>query len=320
MSISGHEACFVCRNPSWFEAMPAENGDTVSVMMNFTSEHEGWQGIPHGGVAMTALLDLADYAARYKNGVNLAYPLAAAWRFGDTVRVGERMLLEVRPQETGEFDLRMRRLDTEKIYLQAELKTNEPVSTVDFELPAIAGLFEAAATHQPLEVYENCFVCGRKRRHPGLERRFFRSGAGFDAAVVMVRFGDRRDRDKALAANFQQAEGRLHPGVLAALLDELCGWSGILAGDLYGFTVRFRLKINFLPEIGDELFGISPKPRVRGRGKRMFYYSHGVIYRRTEAGFTEVVAVAEGQWLAREELRRQFDTTSIKEDLSGIAF
>ncbi|NPA25012.1 MAG: hypothetical protein GXO34_04210 [Deltaproteobacteria bacterium] len=320
MSITGHEACFVCREPSWFEALPAENGDTVSVIMNFASQHEGWQGIPHGGVAMTALLDLADYAGQYKTGANLAYPLATSWRFGDTVRIGEKMLLEARPKEMGRFDLSMRRLHTEKIYLQAELKTQESAFGVDFELPPIDSLFDPATAHQPLEVYDNCFVCGRKRRRPGLERRFFRSGTGVEPVVVMVRFGDQRDRDRGLAANFQQAEGRLHPGVLAALLDELCGWSGVLAGDLYGFTVRFRLRINFLPEIGDELLGISPQPRVRGRGERMFYYPYGVIYRRTKAGFTEVVAVAEGQWLAREELRRQFVATRIEEDLSGIVF
>jgi acyl-coenzyme A thioesterase PaaI-like protein len=320
MSITGHEACFVCRSPSWFEELPVEEGGAVSVKMNFASQHEGWQGIPHGGVAMTALLDLADYAGQCKTGANLTYPLAVAWRFGDSVRIGERMMLKAWLKEVGRYDLSMRRLNAEKIYLQAELKTKEPVFTVDFELPPVDSLFDPEAVHQPLEVYDNCFVCGRKRRWPGLERRFFRSATGIDPAVVMVRFGDQRDRDKGLAVNFQQAEGRLHPGVLAALLDELCGWSGVLAGDLYGFTVRFQLKINFLPEIGDELFGISPEPRVRGRGERLLYYPRGVIYRRTEAGFTEVVAVAEGQWLAREELRRQFIATSIKEDLSGIIF
>ncbi|RLB70632.1 MAG: hypothetical protein DRH03_06850, partial [Deltaproteobacteria bacterium] len=88
---------------------------------------------------------------------------------------------------------------------------------------------------------------------------------------------------------------------------ELCCWSGVLAGDLYGFTVRFQLHLNRCPAIGDELFGISPAPLVRGRKVRKFYHPYGALYLEKPDGSLDVVAVAKGQWLAREELRLQFD-------------
>jgi len=321
MTISGHEACFICRQRNWFAPPPAVGPEKMTAGLEFALEHEGWQGIPHGGTAMSSLLDFADHAWNHYRGENLAYPLAAAFRFGDSVRIGDRMELEAVENEEGSgLLLKMFRPGAEKIYLAAELEPAVACRQVDFAYPEPDRLLAAGPGHQPLEVYDNCFVCGRKRQAPGLERRFFRSGEGFDPAVVMVRFGDARDRARGLARNFQQAEGRLHPGILATLLDELLGWSGILSGDLYGFTVRFRLTINFLPGIDDELFGISPAPPVKGRGERRFYYPKGVLYRLRENGAPEAVAVAEGQWLARDELRRQFIATRILEDLSGVVF
>ena len=96
--------------------------------------------------------------------------------------------------------------------------------------------------------------------------------------------------------------------------------AGVLAGDLYGFTVRFKLMINRLPTPDEEFFGISPTPEVRGRGARQFYMPKGALYQKQEDGSLAVIAGASGQWLAREELRQQFDESHIEEDLEGIVF
>ena len=93
-----------------------------------------------------------------------------------------------------------------------------------------------------------------------------------------------------------------------------------MAGDLYGFTVRFKLHINRLPTIGEELFGIAHTPLVRGRGSRKFYHPEGALYRKKEDGSLEIIAAATGQWLARDELSRQFYETQVVEDMSGIVF
>ncbi len=322
MAAKGHEACFICREWDWFNPPPAVDmeGQVLRTGLRFTSAQEGWQGIPHGGTAMSALLDFADYAGLHRRGENLAYPLAATFRFGDSARVGDRMELEAGFSDSGLLALKMRRPGRDKIYLQAELETAVAPGLADFPHPDPGLLLASGSRHEPLGIYDNCFVCGRKRRVPGLERRFFRSCETFAPAVVMVRFGDARDRARGLARNFQQAEGRLHPGILATLLDELLGWSGVLSGNLYGFTVRFQLTVNFLPGLEDELFGVSPAPPVRGRGERCFYYPQGVLYRRREGGVFEVAAAARGQWLARDELRRQFLEARVREDLGKVVF
>ncbi|MCD6430739.1 MAG: hypothetical protein J7L57_05925 [Deltaproteobacteria bacterium] len=317
MLINGHEACFVCKDNFCFSAVEnCEQG--VEAGMVFSHDHEGWQGIPHGGVAMTALLDLADHCWLQIKGENLVYPLEIDWRFADTVSIGDEMSLKAVVKDENSLLLSMRRQGSEKIYLSAEVRVATEAAGVDFPLLEPEMLLEHSAQHQALAVYDNCFVCGLKRQKPGLRRRFFRVVDNLPS--IIVRFGGCEIEDFQLASSFQQASGILHPGVLAALLDELCGWSGILAGDLYGFTVRFKLHLNRLPDLGEELFGVAPVPLVRGRGTRKFYHPKGALYQKKADGSLEVIAVATGQWLAREELRQQFDESHIEEDMSGIVF
>lgn len=324
MKTTGHEACFVCKEKFCFLDINDCDSGVYSEMV-FGSEHEGWQGIPHGGVAMTALLDLADHCWLRVKGANLTYPLTIEWRFADVVTIGDKMHLWARVKDDSTILLSMQRQGSEKIYLRAEVRVNAELVKVDFGLPEPHELLQGGSKHYPLEVYDNCFVCGRKRQLPGLQRRFFKTEINpdntgdQDFSAIIVRFGG-AGTGADLSARFQQAPNRLHPGVLAALLDELCGWSGVLAGDLYGYTVRFKLNINRLPEIGDELFGFSPTPEVRGRGARKFYHPAGALYRQKDDGSTEIFASASGQWLAREELRQQFDESHIVEDLKGIVF
>ncbi|MBN2807943.1 MAG: hypothetical protein JXR80_00425 [Deltaproteobacteria bacterium] len=319
MLLEGHESCFICHDEFCFAAVE-DCSAGVATRMVFSLDHEGWQGIPHGGLAMAALLDLADYCSLRKQGVNLAYPLTVDWRFADAVQVGDAVNLKAEFKDESNLLLSMRRPDSDKIYLSAEVEAATAVAGADFPLLEPEQLMANRAAYQALAVYDNCFVCGLQRRKPGLQRRFFkmRDAAGAFSAII-VRFGGGVDGER-LAASFQQATGVLHPGVLAALLDELCGWSGVLAGELYGYTVRFNLHINRLPKLGEELFGIAPAPQVRGRGARKFFQPQGVLYHKKNDGELEVVAVATGQWLAREDLRQQFEESHVEEDLAGIIF
>lgn len=321
----GHEACFVCREKFCFSAIH-DCPSGVETEMVFGSGHEGWEGIPHGGVAMAALLDLADHCWLRVKGVNLSYPITVEWRFADAVAIGDKVHLKAKVVAEDTINLSMQRQDSAKIYLLAELKVEAEFPEIDFSLVDPQILLQNGGRHQALAVYDNCFVCGRKRQQPGLQRRFFKavntdSQVESDYSAVIVHFGEAQANvNVRLAASFQQAPDQLHPGVLAALLDELCGWSGVLAGDLYGYTVRFKLNIKRLPSINDEFFGLSPAPKVRGRGVRQFYFPTGALYQKKSDGRLEVIASASGQWLAREQLRQQFDESHIEEDLKGIVF
>jgi len=321
MLVAGHEECFVCHNNFCFSSINSCDSG-VETKMVFSLDHEGWMGIPHGGVAMTALLDLADHCWLQSKGENLAYPLEIDWRFADAVHIGDEMSLQavVNDNDENSLLLSMRRPGSEKIYLKGEVRVAAKVAEVGFPLLEPELLQKNSTQHQPLAIYDNCFVCGRKRQKPGLKRRFFKFGCvGDELPAIIVRFGGGPE-ELQLASSFQQASGTLHPGVLAALLDEICGWSGVLADDLYGYTVRFKLHINRLPAIGEELYGMAPTPLVRGRGSRKFYHPKGALYQKKADGALEIIAVATGQWLARDELRQQFDDTQIVEDMSGIVF
>ena len=319
MLVAGHEACFVCHDNFCFSSID-HCASGVETKMVFSLDHEGWMGIPHGGVAMTALLDLADHCWLQEKGENLVYPLEIDWRFADAVHIGDATSLKAVVNDENIILLSMQRQGSEKIYLKGEVRVATETVGVDFPLLEPELLQQKSAQHQPLAIYDNCFVCGRKRQKPGLMRRFVKFGCvGDELPAIIVRFGGGPE-DLQIATSFQQAPGTLHPGVLAALLDEVCGWSGVLADDLYGYTVRFKLHINRLPALGEELFGVAPTPVVRGRGSRKFYHPKGALYQKKADGSFEIIAVATGQWLAREELRQQFDDTQIVEDMSGITF
>jgi len=215
----GHEACFVCQKSFCFSLI-ADTATGVESEMCFEPQHEGWQGIPHGGVAMTALLDLADYCWLRVKGENLLYPIAVEWRFADAVVIGDKMLLKAEIKDGDNILLTMQRQGSEKIYLKGEIRVAVTVNEADFMPPDPRVFFKPGAGHQALAVYDNCFVCGPKRQQPGLRRRFFKTvikagdHAGYDTPAVIVRFGGAVEKPE-LAASFQQAPGRLHPGVLA---------------------------------------------------------------------------------------------------------
>lgn len=318
LQLSGHEACFICRGSYAFnEPVLSEDGN-FSSSLTFSQIHEGWQGIPHGGIAMSLLLELADFVWQKKFARAITFPLAVDWRFADSVALGDEVEMEAFFQDE-ELVLQMRRRGSQKIYLGGRLRELGEATTSGLEVPLPEALLQAGPSHQPLGVYTNCFVCGRQRQAPGLQRRFFRCHAGKPGQeAIIVRFGG--DDDQAIVKDLRQGSNTLHPGIIAALLDELCGWSGILAGDLFGFTVRLNLHLNRRPRLGEELFGFSPEPRRRGSGKRCFYFPTGVVYGYNQAGEIEEIATAEGQWLALEELRQQFYASYQREDLSQVRF
>lgn len=318
MKHNGHENCFACRQGFCLENIaPADPGLRAEIRM--TRRHEGWLDIPHGGIGISAALDLADLCWLRARGANLPYPQAMTMKFADTCRIGDLLVLEAQPAaERPAVDFRLFRPGRGKNYLAGEIgPAAAEAPAVDLELPPISVLADRALL-EPLSIYHNCFICGCRRQAPGMGRRFFiaRLPAG---DCILARFGF-REEDREPAAFFQQGKGLLHPGVIGAVLDEICGWAGFLAGELFGVTVRLTLNFRRPVRAGERLLFAAPKAAVRGQGRRRLYQSRGYALAVDERENYELVASAAGQWLSLPELRQQFYATRVEEDLGAVKF
>ncbi|MBN2331939.1 MAG: hypothetical protein JXO49_06345 [Deltaproteobacteria bacterium] len=318
MNVQGHENCFACRQGFCLNTIAVVAGGLdASLLME--KRHEGWLDIPHGGIGISALIDLADLAWLQETGRNLPYPCSLSLKFGDVCRLGDQLQMTARMNhELRRVELQMKRQGEEKNYLAGAA---EPVADGNDDaclpLPPVAEL-ESAGMLRALSIYENCFICGNQRQAPGIGRRFFQgSFAGQD--YILARYGFAA-ADAAVAHWFQQGQEMLHPGVIGAVLDEICGWSGFIAGELFGVTVRLDLTFQRPVGVAEKLIFASPTPRVKGRSSRQVYYATGQVLSLDNDGGYELVAAASGQWLVVPRLRQQFYDTRVEEKLDQVSF
>jgi hypothetical protein len=155
----------------------------------------------------------------------------------------------------------------------------------------------------PLPYATDCFVCGSEREHPGLQRKFYcldQQGA----QVVFTSIGLDPD-DRSRFSQFHLDDARIHPGVLAAILDETMGWGGFVKARQGGMTVK--LDIDFLRPVeeGEKMLCYGVCSGTRGkRAGRMFWFSEGGIFPMGEGGLSPIMR-ASGQWLAMPDLTEE---------------
>lgn len=318
MNYRGHEKCFACREQFCLSDIRVIDG-TLEAELLMEKKHEGWIGIPHGGIGISAVLDLADLCWLWHKGTNLPFPYTISLKFGDRCRLGDVLHLRAELDDgQSQVTFRMQRPGQRQSYIAG---TVDPVSGFAageiIDLPLLSEI-EQHGSLTPLSTYDNCFICGNHRSAPGMQRRFFILDY-HDRHYVLAKFGFAVG-DAAIAASFQQAEGVLHPGVLGAVLDEICGWSGFIKHELFGVTVRLQISFKRPVLVSEKLLFAAVEPEVRGRGNRQLYRTRGFLVAVSEAGSYETVALANGQWLALSILREQFYETRIKDDLSLISF
>ena len=318
MDYRGHEQCFACREGFCLPEITEIDG-VLEAELLMEKRHEGWMGIPHGGVGISAVLDLADLCRLQQKGRNLPFPYTLSLKFGDRCRLGDILRLKAQlSDDQQQVVFRMQRPGRRQSYLSG---TVEPKATFNagesFGLPPPAEI-EQHADLMPLSIYDNCFICGTHRCSPGMKRRFFLTHY-CNRHYILAKFGFSA-MDAAIAQKFQQAAGILHPGVVGAVLDEICGWSGFIKHELFGVTVRLRISFKRPVLMGEKLLFAAAEPEVRGRKNRQLYRARGCLLSVSADGSYETVATAEGQWLALPALREQFYETRIEEDMSRISF
>ena len=280
--------------------------DKVRATMILDERHQGWLGVPHGGILISLALELAHHGSNRTVFSSQAFPVRASFRWGGpTVSLGDTLEIEARDEGQG-IGVSITKEREETPSFSATIHSVSSAGEIETE--HLDNLTEAMETTGkdtpdsvlPLPYAANCFVCGSEREHPGLARRFFcLDTKGFQ--IVFTSIGLDPD-DPCRAFRFQIDDSMIHPGVLAAILDETMGWGGFLRARQGGMTVK--LDVDFLrpAERGEKMLCLGACSGTRGKSAtRMFWFSEGGILPMGEGDLPPIVR-ARGQWLAIPDL------------------
>ncbi len=292
----------------------------VQAVLHMDLHTEGWVGIPHGGIGMGAITDLATLLESYPRDEAALYPLSAEFRLGGaSVRVGERVLVWVFSEEGGAGGVISAEADAPP-YMTASLSfgKDEPGRRNLFTSYMPVRLADVTGSLIDLPSYRNCFVCGVARRHPGLRRRFQLYDGGRTGKIVIARAGfDPEDRQSFYL--FQRG-GFIHPVALIALLDEIVGWGGFLVARSGGVTVRIGYTFYRPVAAGEKVVAFGRGEKVKGRGSRLLFWASGGAAAVGDDGGLEPVVAVSAQYYGMPELTEQMKTHLIPGDLAARVF
>ncbi len=269
--------------------------------MEIGPQHQGWPGIPHGGVGMTSLIELADLL----HDDTLQYPLLVNFRFGgDRLFIGDSVVLK------------MQRRDHVFEGLIAKKTGGAPYLTCSFESPAppmfgkeMIGLRELVdqpvVSSSPLVMpnFANRIVYTRESQELHRYRTFkFKE---IDTERVYMKCGITDGLENAGGSDINRlGGGYLHPGALITILDETLGWAGFFAAWQGGVTVAISAYFLRPAKPGGGIFSIGVCDGTRGTFSRKMVNCSGGLFARAASG-PEVIAYSMGKWLTRPEFKEK---------------
>lgn len=298
------------------------DGKCVRAGMLMDQRTEGWVGIPHGGIGMGAIMELAMMLDNFPQDAGSIYPLSANFRMGgSSAKIGDRLIAEVAEGEGGAAGIisAERKLPP---YLSAQVRYGDTASHLRGLLASyIPGRFSDIESKLiPLPHYKNCFVCGVERTHPGLKRSFHfmdDNGSARKMVVSIVGF-DSRDGE---AFYLFQRNNIVHPLAPLSLLDETLGWAGFMTSGSGAVTVRISYTLYRDIRVGERIVAFGRGDRVRGNAaSRLLFWASGGVAAVNENGSFETVITASGQWLGVPELTQQMKIELMPNELTEQAF
>lgn len=297
----GHAACYFCREGGFLGFRNLQAGKGASASLIIDRKHEGWPGIPHGGVGMTAFLELADMM----EGVLQKHPLRADFRFGgDAISISDEIGVSIESRG-GVMWGELTKLQGKAPYLHASLR---PASSVELEEEG-ASLMELVKKPVRLRnsfvipVFSERIIFKTEFQSAGIQR-VFELNETSDGDSYMVCY--HRGTNGALACEEMNTLGeeRVHPGALLAMLDETLGWAGFLEVWQGGVTVN--LSAGFLRPVGvrERIMAVGVCAGFKGRHRKKIVSCLGGIFALAGEDMTPLV-YASGRWLTDPEYKRK---------------
>lgn len=282
-----------------------EGRDALVQELVFEPRHEGFIGIPHGGIAMGLCLD-----AWRRVGVP-SYPVTVRFKFGGSgLGIGEPAMFEVEHKQEHDGPTvvaRITKFGDKTPYLRTEIRSaSGPAAPFPLERPP-------APAFRELPYYRNCFVCGHHRNDLGLQRRF-RSHSSDDGPVTSVPWGQQSD-DFDRARFFTIGNGELHPVVLLSIFDENTAWAGFMETRSAGLSVRMEVTLYRPVGIEEELLFVAKPKGIRGNPKApRFFLAEGSILSMSDPLSPVPVAHGRGEWVIMEQYTRQITKNLLPAD------
>ncbi len=282
---------------------------------------EGWIGIPHGGIGMGAILELASWLEDHPRDDGALYPYSADFRMGGaSVRVGDSVTMKVAATDEGASGKIMVGGDTSP-YISAVVSYRKDDAEKRETLMSYLPPSFRDMGRQPVDLpyYKNCFVCGVERRHPGLRRKFQLLNREVPGDIVTATAGFEAG-DQETFYRFQR-DGKVHPLAFLALLDEAMGWAGFMRSASGGVTVRLGFTFYRGVRVDERLVVFARGEKVKGRdGSRLLFWSSGGVAAVGRDGIFEPVAVASGQFLGVPGLTEQMRKELIPQEWTRRVF
>ncbi|MCK9196090.1 MAG: hypothetical protein M0P16_03830 [Syntrophales bacterium] len=293
----------------------------VRSRLKMTHSTEGWIGIPHGGIGMGILMELALHMrSAGLHSVN-QYPFNVEYRLGGaSLRIGDVVEAAVIRNEDG-LSGRILQEGEDNPYLLANIHYGKegPHNKAQFQASLPVRYEDIENRLLPLPYYRNCFVCGVEREEPGLRRRFyFVDGEGAEKIVVSIAGFDEDDMQ---SFNRFQRDGIFHSLPILALIDETLGLAAFMVSASGGVTVRIDYTFYRDIQVGERLLFFGRGGKLRGKTpSRMMCWASGGAAAIQDDGMLEPVVSASGQWLGVPALTRQMREALIPEELNRRAF
>ena len=297
------------------------SGRHIRVDLVMNPHTEGWIGIPHGGVGMGAILELATMLDSHPRDDRALYPYSADFRMGGSaVRVGDSVRVEVATTDEGTRGKILVDQDAAP-YISAVVsyQKDDPEKREMFMSYLPHSLRDMGRQPIDLPYYRNCFVCGVDRRHPGLRRKFQLLDREVSGDIVIATAGFEAG-DQETFYRFQR-DGKVHPIAFLALHDETMGWAGFMRSASGGVTVRLSYTFYRGVWVDERLVFFARGEKVKGRdGSRILFWSSGGVAVVGKDGTFEPVAVASGQFLGVPELTEQMRRELVPQEWTRRVF
>ncbi|MBI5249691.1 MAG: hypothetical protein HY912_09365 [Desulfomonile tiedjei] len=280
-----------------------ESSGRLDQEMVFETRHEGFIGIPHGGLSMGLCLD------SWRRIGSPDYPVDVRFKFGGTgIGIGDTAIFSVETSSPGHeasVSARLTKLGDKTPYLRAEITASAGGNAVLPDRPPMDS--------RKLPYYRNCFVCGHHRTEAGLQRRFQVHGEA-GSWVVTTPWGENAD-DFDRASQFLIADEELHPAILISIFDENTAWGGFMATRSAGLSVR--MEFTLLRPVGshERLLFVGEPSGIRGNPRSpRFFLAAGKILSMRDPSNPEVIAYGRGEWIILDHYTSQIKSNLLPAD------
>ena len=273
------------------------NQNSIHTGFSIKPIHAGWPNIPHGGIGMTAVIELVSHL---HNGF-LTYPFSAKYRFGgEKLTIGDDVDISVE-QNGCEFLGKMLKSTGGHPYMTAAVSL-APALERAVCYDDIGALLSKDVINESSFVMPNfsgkiIFLPDEQCKHTIREFTFVEVPDRIMYMLSTIKKG-------AAGAMNRIAEDQVHPGVLITILDETLGWAGFFSAWQGGVTVD--LAVHFLEPVrpDDAIFTVGFCRDMYGSYARKIVLCAGGIFSGTRESPKPLV-YAEGRWLTRPDYKEK---------------